>query len=151
MCMHTRTHIHTHTHTHTHGKQRADTFYEGFLDSADDVSFDRKLEIVKKKWCDLDPLKSDKFHEWFVCYKSSIVKETMLKLVREEAAVGSPPEQFSTNPVNAVLKAKVDYKHNELPAFVRKLGELVKDKKNKQTEFELAVINQGKFRIQSAY
>ena len=64
----------------------------------------------------------------------------MLKPVRQAAGLGSPPEHFSTNAsesVNAVLKAKVDYKHSELPAFVRKIEELVKDQK---TEFEQAII-----------
>ena len=50
--------------------------------------------------------------------------------------------------MNAVLRAKVDYKHSELPFFVRKIEELVKDQKS---EFELVVINGGKFQIQSAY
>ena len=75
----------------------------------------------------------------------------MLKPVRIKAGLGSPPEHFSTNAsesVNAVLKAKVDYKRNELPTFVRKMEELVKDQK---TEFKLAIINRGKFQVRPAY
>ena len=110
-----------------------------------------KLDAIKEKWRNYDPLKSDRFHDWFVRYESHVMKETMLKPVRQEAGLGNPPEQFSTNAsesVNAVLKAKVDYKRSKLPAFVRKMEELVKDQKS---EFELAVISRGKFQIRSAY
>ena len=133
------------------GKQRGDTMYEGLVDSQNSSLFDMKLDTIKEKWRNYDPLKSDRFHDWFVRYESHIMKETMLKPVRQEAGLGNPPEQFSTNAsesVNAVLKAKVDYKRSELPAFVRKMEELVKDQKS---EFELAVISRGKFQIRSAY
>ena len=54
-------------------------------------------------------------------YEYNIIKETVLKPVREMAGLGSSPEQFSTNTsesIHAMLKAKVDYKHSELPVFV---------------------------------
>ena len=41
----------------------------------------------------------------------------------------------------------MDCKQNEL-TFVRKMEELVKDQK---TEFELAIINRGKYQLRSAY
>ena len=133
------------------GKQRGDTMYEGLVDSPDSSSYDITLNTNKEKWRNHDPLKSDRFYDWFVRYESDVMKETMLKSVRQAASLGNPPEQFSTNAsesVNAVLKAKVDYKRSELPLFVRKIEELVKDQKS---EFELAVINRGKFQIRSAY
>lgn len=133
------------------GKQRGDTLYEGLIDSRDITSFDVKLDAIKEKWRNHDPLKSDRFRNCFLRYESDIIKETMLEPVRQAAGLGNPPDQFSTNAsesVNAVLKAKVDYKRNELPSFLHKIEELVKDQKS---EFELAVVNCGKFRIQSTY
>ena len=112
------------------GKQRGDTMYEGLIDSQDSSSFDIKLNTIKEKWRNHDPLKSDRFCNWFVRYESVVMKETMLKPIRQAAGLGNPPEQFSTNAsesVNAVLKAKVDYKRSELPSFIRKFEELVKD------------------------
>ena len=60
--------------------------------------------------------------------KASVIRDTMLRCVREECGMGCPPDIVTTNAsesVNAVLKRKVDYKRNELPVFIDKLKELV--------------------------
>ena len=49
--------------------------------------------------------------------KEEVIRDTILRLVREEAALGSPPEPFYTNSsgcINNVLKLKVNYKRSEL-------------------------------------
>ena len=46
-------------------------------------------------------------------YKSTIVKNSMLKSVRRKAKLGDPPSHFTTNgseSINAVFKNKGDYK-----------------------------------------
>ena len=53
------------------GKQRGDTMYEGLVDSQNSSLFDMKLDAIKEKWRNDDPLKSDRFHDWFVRYESS--------------------------------------------------------------------------------
>ena len=95
--------------------------------------------------------KSERFYHWFVQYESNIIKDTMLKPVREKAGLGSPPSYFSTNPsesVNAILKSKVNYKRSDLPVFVNKMKELVEQQKQ---ELEQAVIDRGKYRLRLAY
>ena len=64
---------------------------------------------------------SGSFFKWFVRNKATVIKHSMLRPVREEAGLGSPPDAFYTNAsesVNSVIKAKVQYKHSELPQFI---------------------------------
>lgn len=49
----------------------------------------------------------------------------MLKTVREECGLGSPPDPFTTNAsetANSILKNRVDCKRSELPEFLQKLN-----------------------------
>ena len=80
-----------------------------------------------------------------------MIRDTMLRCVREECGLGCPPDIFTTNAsesVNAVLKRKVDYKQNELPVFIDKLKELVQEQ---QCEVERAVIDRSKYRFKEQY
>ena len=60
----------------------------------------------------------------------------MLRPVREEAGLGIPPPTFTTNAsesINAMLKKKVDYKKNELPAFMNHLKQII-DEQDRELE-----------------
>lgn len=84
-------------------------------------------------------------------YKSDISQESMLRNVREEAGLGSPPEEFSTNAcesINAALKGKFNYKKSNLPQFLDKLKELIDEQAK---EVECAVIKRGKYIFQQEY
>lgn len=83
--------------------------------------------------------------------KAPIIRDAVLRSIREECGLGNPPEQFTTNAsesVNALLKHKVDYKQNELPAFIDQVKELVEEQ---DKEVERAVINRGKYRLRDQY
>ena len=57
---------------------------------------------------------------------------------------------FTTNAsesINAMLKRKVNYKRSELPTFVDKVKELIKE----QQEVERAVIGRGKYKLKYQY
>ena len=61
-------------------------------------------------------------------YKSKVVEASMLRSVRREAGLGDPPEEFTTNAcesINAVIKAKVEYKRSDLPYFLTQMSELI--------------------------
>ena len=57
--------------------------YQGLVDSPDSSPFDITLNAIKK-WRNHDPLKSDRFYDWIVRYESDVMKETMLKSVRQQ-------------------------------------------------------------------
>ena len=69
----------------------------------------------------------------------------MLKSVREEAGLGSPPKRFYTNAsesVNSILKNTVGYKPSELPQLVLKLKEVCEEQEH---EVKHAVVRRGKY------
>ena len=55
------------------------------------------------------------FTHWFKRYKCDTVVASLLRPIREQAGLGCPPEQFTSERVNALLKNKVDF--NELLDF----------------------------------
>ena len=68
------------------------------------------------------------------------MKATMLKTVRTEAGIGSPPQPFTTNAsetTNSVIKAHVAYKHIQLMEFVNHLKDVVDEQ---EREVERAVV-----------
>ena len=55
----------------------------------------------------------DGFLQWFNDNKVDVIRDTMLRSVRQECGLGNPPDIFTTNQsesINAVLKHKMDYK-----------------------------------------
>ncbi|XP_064389220.1 uncharacterized protein LOC135337257 [Halichondria panicea] len=80
---------------------------------------------------------------WFTKNKVDVIRRSMLKPVREEAGLGSPPDKFYTNAsetVNSVLKNAVSYKQNKLPDFILKLKEVCEEQ---EREVERAVVGRG--------
>ena len=79
------------------------------------------------------------------------IMQTMMKPVREEAGLGSPPEPFTTNAsetVNSIIKSHVSYKPNQLMELTEKLREAIDEQ---EREVERAVIGRGKFRFKEEY
>lgn len=136
------------------GKQQGDVFVEGLVDSVSEEEFDRKVAMLSAKWSEIESTSSQVssgFHSWFVRYKADSIKSTMLKPVREQAGLGCPPEQFTTNQseaINGVIKNQVGYKSHQLMDFVEHLKMVVDEQDH---EIERAVIGRGKYRFDSAY
>jgi len=131
------------------GKKVGTTLYEGLVDVSDEVKFEEKLELLQTEWMKQEHVKEEAqaFCKWFLKNKASVVKHTMLRTVREEAGLGSPPDAFYNNAsesISSVMKTKVQFKRNELPQFITKLKELVEDQ---QREVEKAVIGRGKYHL----
>ena len=85
-------------------------FQEGLVESVDNDDYERKLEVVVESWrCSSMSSGSDinKFIDWFMSRKVEVIRNTMLRSVREESGLGNPPKIFTTNAsesVNALLK-----------------------------------------------
>ena len=136
------------------GHTLADTFIEGLVDSENDIDFQEKVDSVVSSWREMPTPSSvdmEGFISWFLSHKVQTIRDSMLRSVREECGLGSPPAAFTTNgseSLNAMLKHKVDYKKNELPLFIEKVKELVNEQRR---EVERAVIGRGKYRILEQY
>ena len=104
---------------------------EGLVDAINETMFNNLLDVMSSKWNLLDLTDDGPLHtftRWFKRYKCDTIQNSLLRPVREQAGLGCPPEQFTTNAsesVNALLKNKVDYKRNELPDFLKKLKEVI--------------------------
>ena len=70
------------------GCQKGSVFCEGLVDSSSPDEFKQKLELLKERW---GKYNGDGFYEWFCEHKAAIIQETMLRQVREDAGLGSPP------------------------------------------------------------
>jgi len=91
------------------------------------------------------------FVGWFQTRKAPVIRDSMLRAVREECGLGSPPHPFTTNSsetANFILKNKVDYQQSELPEFLLKLKELVHEQ---EREVERAIIGHGKYELRPQY
>ncbi len=136
------------------GRQVDSVREDGLVDSSSGEEFREKLEACESSWEAAEkecPGCRQGFYNWFVKYKSDILQESMLRNVREEAGLGNPPEEFTTNAcesINAVLKGKVDYKKSNLPQFLDKMKELIDEQVK---EVERAVVKRGKYEFQLEY
>ena len=136
------------------GCQQGEVFAEGLVDSASNEDFSTKLLILEKRWNEIETCNSQitpGFHGWFLQYKADIMKHTMLRPVREEAGLGSPPQTFTTNAseaVNSVIKNQVGYKSHQLIQFVDHLKAVVDEQ---YREIERAIIGRGKYRLKKQY
>ena len=129
------------------GKRLGSHYSEGLVDAPTCEMFDTVFQALTNKWqaLDLSGEALNNFVQWFQRYKSDIIKDSMLRPVREKAGLGAPPIAFTTNAsesINAMLKRKVDYKRNELPVFLEKVKELIHEQ---DEEIEKAVVSRGKY------
>ena len=67
------------------------TLEEGIVDSDDVEEFDARLHSIRSTWEKRIGNKGIAFHDWFVKYKSNLMKEHLLKPVRIDAGLGNPP------------------------------------------------------------
>ena len=130
------------------GAKLGGVFIEGLVDASGDNDFQRKVDDAIVSWQNYSIPSSANMTscvQWFVTNKSHVLRDSMLKPVREECGLGCPPEPFSTN---AMLKRKRDYKRSELPVFIDKVKELVNEQ---QKELERVVIGRGKYQLKQEY
>ena len=136
------------------GKQVGTQYLEGLVDAVSEQQYEDGLQSLCKRWKVYDthaggPIST--FIEWYLQFKTSLVKEGLLRCKRQSAGLGNPPSAFTTNTsesINALLKNKLDYKKQELPAFLDKLKETIDEQ---ERELERAVIDGGKYQFCDDY
>lgn len=132
------------------GKQCDGTLYEGLVDAADPLEFDEQLDYLQKKWEDSNLPETSIFFVWFREHKAKVIKQGMLKNTRISAGLGCPPVRFTTNARESLnaLKSGVNYQKNQLPQFIDKLHAMIKEQ---EREFERAIIDRGKLKLNPQY
>ena len=97
------------------GKKVEATMYKGLVNCKDVSMFDEKFE---RKQHSTHHDKIEEFCLWLSRNKAETIRSSMLRAVREDAGLGSPPQAFYTNAsesVNNVVKCKIDFIRNDLP------------------------------------
>ena len=133
------------------GRQCDGTLYEGLIDAADPLEFNEQLNYLQKKWEDNDLPEVSRFFVWFREHKAEVIKQGMLKDTRISAGLGCPPARFTTNAsesLNALIKSGVNYQKSQLPQFIDKLHAMIKEQ---EREFERAIIDRGKLKLNPQY
>ena len=95
------------------GSQEGTHLYSGLVDCNVAMEFDENLKKLKDKWneaeCKIRSSTSPVFFDWFTRYQSNIMKETMLRPLRQKAGLGNPPMPY-TNNANESANAKIKEK-----------------------------------------
>ena len=96
------------------GKKAGSILYEGLVDCESISKFDEELELVQAKWRKHDVCldEIEEFCSWLVRNKADTIRHSMLRPIREDSGLGSPPKPFYTNAsesVNNIIKRKVNY------------------------------------------
>ena len=131
------------------GKQVGSCHFEGLVDVKSDSEFEKGLDMLTHKWNDLpDQGSIQRFVAWFVTYKTDAIPHGLLHSQRQKAGLGTAFTTNASEGINAVLKNKVNYKKSELPVFIDKLKQAIKEQ---DEEVERAVIGRGKYQFCSSY
>ena len=136
------------------GKRFGSTYVEGLVDASDSIDFQEKVEKILEKWRNLSVPSSanvERFISWFLNHKVPVIQDSMLRSVREECGLGSPPSQFTTNAcetANSMLKSQTNYKRSEMFEFLEKLKQLIYEQ---DREIERAIIGRGKYELRPQY
>ena len=93
------------------GKKEGSLYTEGLVDSTSNSMYDAVFDSLVGNWKKLHISMSsvEKFVKWFTAYRYPVLKNSMLKSLRQRCGLGSPPVSFTTNAsesVNALLKKK---------------------------------------------
>ena len=123
----------------------------GLVDSSTKSELDNKLASLQNKWNNLEnPFNSPpEFHQWFLEHSLEVITNAMMRPLREQAGLGSPPTPYYTNDVeskNNILKQHVQHTHSQLPEFVDKMKTLITQQRS---EVEKAVATYGEYRLVS--
>jgi len=137
------------------GKTTSGVHEVELIDMTNEEEFEQRVKSLHEVWdqreISVAPHRSPVFFDWFVKEKSIDVKNSMLLPLREAAGLGSPPSPFYTNTsesLNNMLHAKVQFKRSQWHEFNESMKELIKESYNL---VELAVIDSGDFKFKSQY
>ena len=78
------------------GTKDAQTQFFGIADAINASDFDDKLKLVELKWVQAHPA-GLQFVDWFRCNIATVIKDCMLRPLREQCQLGSPPDYFYNN------------------------------------------------------
>ena len=130
-------------------------FEAGLVDADSETAFRAALGRLKCQWNNLERGCSSgstgpEFHSWFCKFKAEEIIKSALPSVRVRAGA-DPDRLFTTNSsesINHVIKAEVEWKESKLPCLISHLNKLAMQH---QAEIEKAIIGRGEWCFCSQY
>lgn len=130
-------------------------FVAGLVDAKSESAFRAALGRLKCRWNNLERSCSSgssgpEFHSWFCKFKAEDITKCALPSVRVQAGADSD-HLFTTNTsesMNHVIKAEVEWKESKLPSLISHLNKLIMQH---QAKMEKAIIGRGEWCLCSQY
>ena len=137
------------------GKQIGSHFEDGLVNAKSESAFRDSLNRLKCQWNNLERSCSSgntdpEFHSWFCKFKAEDIVNCCLLAIRVKAGADSQ-HLFTTNSsesLNHVIKAEVEWKENKLPTLIMHLNKIAMQH---QAEMEKAIICRGEWCLCSQY
>ena len=125
----------------------------GLVDVNSETELDNKILSLEEKWNNHEtPFHSPpEFHIWFIQHGREVIAKSMLRPIREQAGLGSPPGPCYTNDIeskNNIIKQHIHRRSSHLPEFVESMKALIFQQRS---EIEKAVATYGQYRIIPKY
>jgi hypothetical protein len=106
------------------------------------------------KWAEAHPA-GTQFVDWFRCHAATVIKDCMLRPLREQCQLGSPPEYFYSNGNESMNKPCQKWCKDSKGAKQLDLGEATSELRNlvaqRQMDVEDAVFGSGPFKVIPKY
>ncbi len=136
------------------GTRDSQTQFFGIADASNASDFDNKLKHVEVKWAQAHPTGAQ-FVDWFRCHAAKVIKDCMLRPLREQCQLGSPPEYFYNNGNESMNKLCQKWCKDSKGAKQLDLGEATSELRNlvaqRQMDVEDAVFGSGPFKVIPEY
>ena len=122
----------------------------GLVDCTSEDAFDKMLESLKDDWCNRHP-NGEEFFQYFITYKSDLIKQSMTADVRAMTGLGFPPQLYNQNAnecMNSVIKRELKWKRLNPMEVVTHIEHIVR---RQFDEAKLAMIGRGEYSVIEKY
>ncbi|CAG2249927.1 unnamed protein product [Mytilus edulis] len=128
---------------------------KGLVDSMSQEEFDSRLKDLKHVWIDRHS-QGQSFYNYFVEYKSELIKKCMSAEVRTKCGLEFPPKIYTQNAnecMHSVLKGDISKSKGasvKLDAY-EFAKEAEKFIRRQETEIKMAIIGKGEYKLKEEY
>ena len=129
------------------GIQQGTIYVKGLLDATDVHEFDYKLSLLEEKWNGIEfslfPTKDPCFYDWLVKNEADVMKNSMIAGVRQDAGLGCPPSQYTTNRNESMNRVAQEYANFSRSTWVQLANNMYALIMNERKEAEKAIYGMG--------
>ena len=121
---------------------------KGLLDAVEGCEFDYKLSLLEDKWNDIEqslhPHRDPCFYNWLVKNETVVMKTSMIAGVHQDAGLGCPPVQYTTNRnecMNKIAQEYANYSRSTWVQLADNMYELIMNQQKEVKKLFMAWVN----------